>query len=248
MYRGTKPVAELEPRATRMSRLDTEPMTIPDVEIVKVAYETEGACNEALLPAGLHPTIPPTLTWLVLACAESPFGPFRMVQTRIGCRSGVRPRAFVVGTVVDSTEASKELGDRWGFMCDLADIDTGRRYDHAYVKVERDGEPLLALDVSDPNPLRSGDIQWIASMNLALTPSGTRLIQCDCDYEVKRAERGRPILHEFDAGAWGEPLITLTYPIAASLAVADVRFPRIRYVCKPDELAFTGTEVVGDRK
>jgi hypothetical protein len=32
--------------------------------------------------------------------------------------------------------------------------------------------------------------------------------------------------------------------VSASIAVEQVTFPAIRFVCRPDELAFTGTETV----
>jgi hypothetical protein len=35
------------------------------------------------------------------------------------------------------------------------------------------------------------------------------------------------------------------YPVSASIAVADITVQRLRYVSKPEELAFTGTEPVG---
>lgn len=248
MYAGTKSVADLERTAPRMLDFDTEPMTIEDVEIIKVAYEAKGEYNEALLPPALHPTIPPTLTWLVFTCSKSPFGPFRMVQTRIGCRSGFRPRAFCVSAAVDNHEAADALSARWGFNCDFASVETSRHYDHAYAKVEREGKTVLSLDVRDPDPLKPEDIQWFATMNLAMTPSGSRLVQCDYDYETKRAERGRAAVHAFDAEAWGDSFIVPTYPVAGSLAIADVRFPRIRYICNPEELALTGTEVIRDSK
>jgi len=33
--------------------------------------------------------------------------------------------------------------------------------------------------------------------------------------------------------------------ISASIAVENVAVPPIRFVCRPDELAFTGTEAIG---
>jgi hypothetical protein len=51
-------------------------------------------------------------------------------------------------------------------------------------------------------------------------------------------------VRSFDAGAWGDPRVQPVYPVSASLAVADVTLPRIRFLCRPDVLAFEGTEVV----
>ncbi|MGH2685235.1 MAG: hypothetical protein ACRDJP_07205, partial [Actinomycetota bacterium] len=83
------------------------------------------------------------------------------------------------------------------------------------------------------------------NMNLADTPRGLRLVQVDPDYEVHRAERASPRLSVFDAGAWGEPLLEPVHPVVATFAVADVVLPRLRYVCRPEELAFFATEPAG---
>jgi len=40
---------------------------------------------------------------------------------------------------------------------------------------------------------------------------------------------------------WGGPL---AYPVAASVALGDVTLPRVRYVVRPDVLAFEGTEAL----
>ena len=49
----------------------------------------------------------------------------------------------------------------------------------------------------------------------------------------------------FDGAAWGDARVQPVYPVSASFAVADITIPRIRFVCRPDVLAFDGTEAVG---
>lgn len=246
MYTGTKSVDELAARAPTMPSLDAEPVTLEHVEIVTVVYEVAAAANEAVLPPGLHPTMPPVMTWTVWQCADSPWGPFAMAQTRIECRSGMRPRGFLVSAVVDSDGAAAALTDGWGFTCRPGTVTVDRSYDRADVQV-RDASGALVLDVEvvDPVTLRTGDIQWIANMHLAHTPGGLKLLQVDPDVEVHRAERARPHLVSFDAAAWGEPLLEPVYPVAASLARASVTLPKLRYICAPDQLAFFSTEVIG---
>jgi hypothetical protein len=70
-------------------------------------------------------------------------------------------------------------------------------------------------------------------------------VQLDTDVAPVRAERLRPRLDAFDADAWVHPSIEPYYGVSASLSIGDVTIRRLRYVCKPEELAFTGTESVG---
>ena len=231
MYSGTKPVDELAARAPSMPSLDVEPLTVPSVEILTVTYEISASVNEAVLPPGLHPTIPPIVTFVVWRAAD-----FSLAQVRIGCRSGMRPRAFLVSAVANG--AAPPLAERWGFSTRPGRVELTRSYDRIRARVD----DVLDVEVVDPTPLRPGDVQWIANMNPAQTPRGLRLVQVDPDYEVARAERGRPRLHRFDAAAWGEPLLEPVHPVVATFAVADVTLPRLRFVCRPDVLAFFGTE------
>jgi hypothetical protein len=59
-----------------------------------------------------------------------------------------------------------------------------------------------------------------------------------------RAERARPELVAFDAGAFGDARLRPAYPVAASVALGEITLQRIRYVVRADVLAFEGTEVV----
>lgn len=242
MYTGTKPIHELAERAPTMPTLAVGALVLPSVEILTVTYEIRAAANEAILPAGLHPPIPPIATFVIWRSADGPLGPFQLAQTRVGCRSGMRPRAFLVSAVVDSETAGAELAGRWGFACRTGTVDLARSYDRFAATATLGGRTILAIDVVDPVPLRPGDIQWIANMNLAHTPRGLRLVQVDADYDVHRAERGRPRLAAFDGERWGEPLLDPVYPVVATFAVADVTLPKLRYVCRPEELAFFATE------
>jgi hypothetical protein len=81
-------------------------------------------------------------------------------------------------------------------------------------------------------------------MNLAHTERGLRLLQVDPDYQVERAERGTAVLDAFDAAAWQSDAVRPSYPVVASFSIATVTLPRLRYVCRPDVLAFHGTERV----
>ena len=68
-------------------------------------------------------------------------------------------------------------------------------------------------------------------------------MQIEYDVAVTRAERLRPQLDEFDAAGFGvHPSVEPYHPVSASIALGTIELHRLRFVCRPDELAFTGTE------
>jgi hypothetical protein len=103
----------------------------------------------------------------------------------------------------------------------------------------------VALHAGAPLPLATSDLQFFSSVHPAHTAKGLRLVQVDCEYALARGERGRPVLDGFDAAGFGAPGVRPSYPVAAVVALGDVTLPRIRYLLRPDVLAFEGTETAG---
>jgi hypothetical protein len=244
MLIGTANVDDLAARAPVVEAFDGEPVTCEQSEVLQVTYEIATPHREAMLPPGLHPTDPPIVTWLVYRCPASPWGRFAMAQTRIECRSGLRLRGFLVSAVVDNAAAAEVLARRWGFATRQGEIELHRYYDRVHAAVATSGRTVLDLMVSDPIPLSPGDVQYVANMNLAHTPRGVRLVQVEPRYQIQRVERGRPRVVEFDGAAWGDVRVQPVHPVSASLAVADITIPPVRFVCRPDALAFDSTEQV----
>ena len=107
MLFGTADVEALAANAPVMERLDTEPLVLPDAWVLQVTYEMPSTAREVLLPPALHPTDPPLVSWTFLRCASGPLGAFALAQLRIECRSGLRPRGFLVASVIDSVDAGR---------------------------------------------------------------------------------------------------------------------------------------------
>jgi len=244
MLRGTAEPSLLAKGAVALASFDTEPLKLLGVETLQVFCEIESAGADSLLPPGLHPTLPPAVTWLVQRVAGSPWGEFQMAQCRIECRSGLRPRGFLRGGVIDNAEAARELAARWGYALGLGEIRLQRSYDRVRAMAFLGGETVLDLELRDPTPLQGADIYYVANVNLADTPRGLRLVQVDPDFEIERAERGRPVVRHFDAAAWGAGCVRPSHPVSASFSSASVTLPALRYVCRPDVLAFEGSERV----
>ena len=244
MLVGTADPRALADGAPSLADFGAQPLTLEGVETLQIVCELEREGADALLPPGLHPTIPPIATWLVQRVPASPWGAFHLAQFRVGCRSGLRPRGFLRAGVIDEAKAAAELAARWGYVLRPGSIRLERGYDRISASVEVDGASILAAALVDPMPLRPEDAYTVASIHLAHTPRGLRLLQVDPDHAVARAERGRPLLHAFDAEAWRSLAARPTTPVSALFTLSSLTLPRLRYACRPEVLAFEGTERV----
>jgi hypothetical protein len=242
MLTGTADLGQLSLAVPVMENLDGEPVSFEGVEVLQAAFETPYAHRQATLPPGLHPTTPPVLVLLAWRVPDSPSGPFAMAQARVSCRSGVRPRGYVTGAVIDNPGAARLLSSRFGLPAREGTVNLVRRYDRSELVVVCDGKTVLHLIGSDPDPLNPADVQFSVTTALAQTPRGLRLVQVEPEYDLRRLERIRPRMVTFDAQAWGEPLLEPRHPVSATVSVGDVTIPRLRYLSRPDVTAFEGTE------
>lgn len=228
-----------------LAGFDTPALELVDCVFVQALCEIEAEPMCAMLPPALHPTLPPVVGFGAYAVAQSEWGAFRMAQLRIECRSGLRPRGLLVASVVDSEAARRGLTERWGFRAMAGHVALERAYDATRLVVERGDARLLELVIRAPRRLGERDTQFVSSLHPAQTPRGFRLVQVDLEHAVTRAERGHVEIAELDAAAWGEPAIRPTLPLPGVVGRADVSIRPIRFACRPDVLAFEGTEVVG---
>jgi hypothetical protein len=124
-----------------------------------------------------------------------------------------------------------------------------RFHDRVNCRVVADRRTILDLALIDPEPITGHDIQYPPGMHLArvIGENGPhpRIVQCDTEYEFKRADRGNPQLNAFDAAAWGDERLVPTQPVSASATVCDMTITSVRYVCNPDIPAAEGTQNVG---
>ena len=190
------------------------------------------------------PVLQSALSVQVFEVGDSPWGAFHLATVRVSCRSGVRARGFTRGTVVDTASASEGLRQTLGFPARVGGISFRHGYDGVSVRVADGAEEILVIEAIDPEPMANDDVQYTGTLNLAHTPLGLRLIQVEMATAAERVDRLTARLECFQGGAWGDPLLVPSRVIAASVSTLVVTFPPVRFVCRPDELAFTGTEAV----
>jgi hypothetical protein len=231
-----------------MENTDAEPWEIEGVEILNLSFEIDDRYMTDVLPAALHPVIPPTAYFTIARYADSPVGAFTLAQVRAGCRASALPRGFLLRAYSDSQASCDALRGRWGYDCRIADVRLQTFHDRIVGTVASDGREILRASLINPEPISGGDVQYVSNMNLAkLEGDGGRgtLIQVDPDYRFHRADRGKPQVDAFDRGAWAADGIEPVYPIAATFALCDTGFPKIRYVIDPSKPAIAGTRKVG---
>src|SRR5207245_4628391 len=137
-----------------------------------------------------------------------------------------------------------ELSRHWGLPVAAGEVRLHRGYDAAELALAADDGQELALRAVDPEPLDPADVQLAGLMTLARTPRGLRLVQVEPTYAFGRVERLRPRAERVAVSLLGGHELELRHPISAFVGTAAVTIPSIRFVCRPDVLAFEGTEAV----
>lgn len=244
MLVGTADPAALARGAPQMPSLDTPGLVLEGVQTLQGIFEIASGDMLALFPPGLHPTLPPLVRFVVTRVSGGELGAFSMAELRVECRSGLRPRGFTLAGFVDQAEVGRALVDRFGFPLRDAEVELLGGYHEIRAGVSVDGEAVLALALVDPVPLQPADVQFVSSVHLAHTPRGLRLVQVDFDHDARQAQRGTVELGAYVADAFGTSGVVPVYPVAAAWVESDLTLPALRYLCAPEALAFTGTEVL----
>lgn len=244
MIRGTATVAELARTAPTLRAWPRQPLHLGEVVCVQCTAEMRNSARETVLPPSLHPTVPASLSLQAWHVGESPFGAFGFAIARIGCRSGVRARGFAAKAYASTQAAADGLRDAYGLPVDVAAVQVRRHYSGAEVVVEQAGAVLLHFIGLDPEPMGNDDVQYTGTMALAQTPMGLRLVQVEADHHATHVERLTPQLRTFVPAAWGNGLLVPSRVVSSSVADERIELPPIRFVCRPEETAFTGTEPV----
>jgi len=248
---GQLEVATVAGRLPAMPHLDTEAWELPRADMLQLAWETSRAADP-LLPRAMHPAVPRYITVWVASYPRSPVGPFRLAQLRIMSRAGAHPRGFVVSAVATTAESAQALRERWGIPAEVGTVGLKRYHDQVRTTVTRDGQEILDAALVDPETISGGDVQYIHSVTLARVAhdgaAGPHLIQVDPRYTFHTAERGRPVVHRFEAVAWHVPGVALTHPISATAVTCDTDLPQIRFIMDPDVPVVRGTVKIRDTR
>jgi hypothetical protein len=199
---GTLDVASRADRLSPAKGLAGGPLALEGVQIVHATFELLMDETLQFLPPTVHPSIPGHLSVLVVRSPAGALGPFSVAQIRLGCRAGVKRRAFCLAAVADNPLAARTLATDFGFPCGLGGVVVQIRHHRASVAVDIDGLPVLELTVTRTRPLEGPAVTYPATLNLTAGPDGPRLLQVDSDVELGPVERGVPHLTHLDLSPW----------------------------------------------
>jgi hypothetical protein len=216
---------------------DDEPWVLQNTESLQLSIEIQPQA-QALLPPAMHPAIPMYMVCSITRCPDTPVGPFTLAQVLIAGRIGIRPRGFVLKSLVDREAARRELAARWGFPVFPGESRVWSQYDRVRAEVRTGGAVSLACELTDREPIEGVDIEPLACANVARSGSEDKLvlIQVEPHYEYHKAERGRPRLLSFDQTVWktgGQ--VQFAQSIAATYLVSDIMLPPPRYIIDPEQ-------------
>jgi hypothetical protein len=244
---GTLDLARWAQSVPTIDGYRTEPWSLKGAQVLEIHMEIADELADALLPRTMHPSIPQYAIFNVTRYPQSPVGPFSIAELRIAGRTGVRPRAHVLRSIVDAEAARRELAARWGYPVHPGEVLLEERHDRVVGKASIEGRLALHVEELDREAIAGNDVQWIATMHLARNREDGKLslVQVDPGYTIAKAERGRPVVVHLDHDAFrADGYLAVTHPISASFAICDVTLPKLRYVCNPELPALQGTTQV----
>jgi hypothetical protein len=246
MLVGTGPVEEFLAHAATLDDFDTESVTAHDAEVLQATYEMRIDGRQVSLPARVATRPIPRHSSRRSGVAATARGARSRWHKRASDRAaGCAHAASCRMRGVTTTPPPKPYGDSGVSRCNGAPSSFAanttrptRQSPSATIRCARSPRSILIRSAPTTSRIRRPPTS-------RTPPRGLRLVQVDIDYTIQRAERVKPRLSHFDGPRWGVHASVIPYhAISASTAVGAITIQRLRYVSKPDELAFTSTEVL----
>lgn len=221
-------------------QLARDAWTTEGSEVLYLAYELDDTHDLALIPPALHPAIPLYGTLMLRTHPESPVGSFALAELRVMTRAGIHYGGFTVGVIASSRDAVDFLRDGYGYPAKLGEVEIDRRHYATLGRVRCDGQPVLDIALEHAEPIAPTDVLYTNSFNLALVAGEPTIVQAEPTYTPERAERGRPRVELFDAGAFGDERIKLTTPLPATYVSGSIEMRPVRWLMDPKVPAVMG--------
>jgi hypothetical protein len=244
-------VNQIDPsRAGRLSPgLGRRPTPAMPATVLQLATEAPIEACRGLLPPALHPLNPGVLVIMayeVAATAER--GSFRTVEVAIQCRAGARARRYVLGAAIDDPGVAADMEARWGYLSAVADIKLERRYERIDLTVGA-GPTVLRASLLGPGPVTPSAVLYVAGLRPVVVQDQPWIAQFERTFEISRADRGHPVVSEFDSRWWtgGQTAgLFATEPISGSFTRADVTLNPTRFLIAPGSSRAADTRRLAD--
>lgn len=228
---GARDAADFETCASTLVVGDTSILELADVEIFYSLFELPMATSVARLPVSLHPSIPAVLGMSLWRVPQSPLGPFHLAYVGLACRTGIKPRHFVIGAWCDNAEAGEYLSAHYGFACRDARILLRESYERIIGRVDVGAHTILETVASSVVAIVGGgaSVKYSPPLNLTALDGEPVLAQFEAGYAFKQVQRGVVAANVFEAASIGDAAVAPTTSIAGTYAVCDVQLLPLRF-------------------
>jgi len=217
--------------------------------VLQLATEAPIEVCRGLLPPALHPLNPGVLVIMAYeVAATAGRGSFRTVEVGLQCRAGARARRYVLGAAIDDPRVAADMEARWGYLSTVADIKLERRYERIDLTVVA-GHTVLRASLLGPEPVTPSAVLYVAGLRPVLFRDQPWIAQFERAFEISRADRGRPVVSEFDSQWWtgGQTSgLCATEPISGSFTRADVTLNPTRFLIAPETARAADTRRLAD--
>jgi hypothetical protein len=165
-----------------------------------------------------------------------------MAQVRVSALAGISRFGYAVAGWSDNAQAASELGRRYGYRLEPAEIELNRRYDRAWGTVKVDGRTILEAGLFDPEPVSPADANHQGHLNLAVAGGDLVLVQTGPQLRFHRCDRGRPDVRVFASETIG--CDAPYWEVSAFTGSCDFLFSPPMVACAPHVPAIDGQLLV----
>jgi Acetoacetate decarboxylase (ADC) len=229
-------------RAPTLSAYNGASLRLENASIHYCLLEVPVAQTLAMLPPGLHPSLPGVIASLHYHSPASELGPFDLLTTALFCRCAAKHRMMTLSAFTNNAKAQAFFREGWGYQPTIADIKLAVHYDRVRSIVSVSDTVLLDVATDDPIALTGpgASVRYAQTLNLARTPHGLKFVQVDVSYEFKSSARGVPRFHVYAGARLGDPNPVPANPVSGTLVRADVVFGPVKFLADPAVSAEAG--------
>jgi hypothetical protein len=209
----------------------TEPTMLGECRLLHLTFEAPMSTD--LLPPAVHPSIPYHVSIVCWDAPDSPYGPLRLTQVRLGCIVNILPRGLVTAALTDSAEFAQLLSQRYGMPARVAAVDLTEDGDRTEIRVDLDGRTVLDVAMVGSRAVAGGSAAVFSSISLANVEDELRLVQADFRMELAEPARGEAVAQIFDAAALGTEGAGPQWPVSAVSTSGTITLRPVRYVLDP---------------
>ena len=228
---GKREAAEIQTKHLDIERAKKrDAILITGVDILYLLYEIPMNKSRSILPESLHPSVPAIMGITFMQAKDGPLGAFSFAFVGIACRTGIKPRHFILSAYSNSEPAHQFFSSQYGFPSEMANVDLKETYDETSGTIEIDNKEILDASINDCVPLvgAGGLIKYSPAINPVQLEEAA-LIQFEASYDFKRVVRGQCRTRKFSAHDLTNNLVSPSHRIAGSHAVVDLRLLPVRF-------------------